>query len=167
MSTAKKLPATKKTKPSMVTFGVCATSDPRVDKPSRERCVNICEMVADIVADNVKMPDGTPVKVVWSPVLIDGEKQADVVAQQFKGAGVDAIILAPDTWAFPQLTLMSLLSQMPGDMPVNITCGNSGPKPGVVYAHAVNGALAQSGKLVALNVGTWPDTGMNPKMTPY
>ncbi len=162
---AKKL-STVPTKGKVVTFGVCATSDPRIDQASRARCLNIIEMVADAVAQNVKMPDGTPVDVVYSPLLIDGEKQADIVARQFKEAGVDAIILAPDTWAFPQLTLISLLAQFPSDIPVNITCGNSGPKPGVVYAHAVNGALAQSGKMVALNVGTWPDTGMNPQMTP-
>jgi L-fucose isomerase len=148
-----------------VTFGVCATGDPRIDKASRERAVNITEMVAGVIADGVKMPDGTDVNVVWSPVLIDGEKQADIVARQFAAAGVNAVVCAPDTWAFPQLTLMSLLAQMPAETPVNITCGNSGPKPGVVYAHAVNGALAQSGRLVALNVGTWPDTGQSPKMT--
>lgn len=148
-----------------VTFGVCATGDPRIDKASRERAVNIAEMVAGVVADGVKMPDGTDVNVVWSAVLIDGEKQADIVAREFAAAGVDAVVCAPDTWAFPQLTLMSLLAQMPAETPVNITCGNSGPKPGVVYAHAVNGALAQSGRLVALNVGTWPDTGQSPKMT--
>ncbi|MEI8197028.1 MAG: hypothetical protein WCI73_14105, partial [Phycisphaerae bacterium] len=49
------------------------------------------------------------------------------------------------------------------NIPVNITCGNSGPKPGVVYAHAVNGALAQSGRLTHLNVGSWADTGLNPE----
>ncbi|MGC9453886.1 MAG: hypothetical protein ACP5HU_03395 [Phycisphaerae bacterium] len=162
---AKRLPATRQAKPRTVTFGVCAASDPRIDDESRQRCVNIVEMVANIVADEVKMPDGTPVEVVWSPVLIDGEPQADIVARQFRDSGVDAVIVAPDTWAFPQLTLISLLSQLPDETPVNITCGNSGPKPGVVYAHAVNGALAQSGKLVALNVGTWPDTGQNPVMT--
>ncbi|MCY2928089.1 MAG: hypothetical protein NTV86_01080, partial [Planctomycetota bacterium] len=123
------------------------------------------EMVAKTIADNVKMPNGKGVEVVWSNVLIDGEKQADIVAGQFKAAGVDAVVCAPDTWAFPQLTLMSLLAHLPADMPVNITCGNSGPKPGVVYAHAVTGALAQSGRLVSLNVGTWPDTGQTPKMT--
>ena len=111
------------------------------------------------------MPDGTPVDVVWTPLLVDGEKQADIVGRQFREAGVDAVICAPDTWAFPQLTLMSLLAHLPADMPVNITCGNSGPKPGVVYAHAVNGALAQSGRLAHLNVGTWPDTGDDPKPT--
>ncbi len=149
-----------------VTFGICATGDPRIDAASRARAVNIVSLVAEAVAGRVRMPDGRPVEVVWSPVLIDGEKQADIVADQFRAAGVDAIVCAPDTCAFPQLPLISLLSQLGADIPVNITCGNSGPKPGVVFAHAVNGALAQMGKLVALNVGSWADTGMKPKMTP-
>ena len=101
----------------------------------------------------------------WTPLLVDGEKQADMVGRMFREAGVDAVICTPDTWAFPQLTLMSLLAQLRPDMPVNITCGNSGPKPGVVYAHAVNGALAQTGRLAHLNVGTWPDTGLSPQPT--
>ena len=162
---AKKLPATRRVKPRAVTFGVCAACDPRIDAASRERAMNIVEMTASVVAKRVTMPDGSPVNVVWTPVLIDGEKQADIVAGQFRDACVDAVVCAPDTWAFPQLTLMSLLSQMPADTPVNITCGNSGPRPGVVYAHAINGALAQSGRLVALNVGTWPDSGQKPVMT--
>jgi L-fucose isomerase len=111
------------------------------------------------------MPDKTAVPVVYSTVLIDGEAQADIVAQQFRKAGVDILVCVPDTWAFPQLTTISLLQQFGADMPINITCGNSGPKPGVVYAHALNGAISQYGRMVALNVGTWPDTGMNPKMT--
>ena len=152
-------------KPRTVTFGVCATGDPRIDAASRQRCVHITGMAADVVADRVRGPGGTPVNVVWSPVLIDGEKQADSVARQFRDAGVDAIICVPDTWAFPQLTLLSLLSHFPADLPINLTCGNSGPKPGVVYAHAANGALAQMGRLTALNVGNWPDTGLYPKMS--
>jgi L-fucose isomerase len=103
--------------------------------------------------------------VFYSTVLVDGEAQADVVAQQFRKAEVDILVCVPDTWAFPQLTAISLLQQFPSHTPINITCGNSGPKPGVVYAHALNGALAQYGRMAALNVGTWPDTGDNPKMT--
>jgi L-fucose isomerase len=165
MPEAKKLVVPERTSPEAVTFGVCATSDPRVDEKSRQRCVNIVEMVAGVISEGVTMPDGRAVRVVWSDVLIDGEKQADMVARQFQSAGVDAVVCAPDTWAFPQLTLISLLSQLPDDIPVNITCGNSGPKPGVVYAHAVNGALAQTGRLSALNVGSWPDTGQHPEMS--
>jgi L-fucose/D-arabinose isomerase len=148
-----------------VTFGVMATGDPRIDEASRQRAANIVGILADEVAERVRMPNGQPVDVVWTPLLVDGEKQADIVGRLFRQAGVDAVICAPDTWAFPQLTLMSLLAQLPGDVPVNITCGNSGPKPGVVYAHAVNGALAQSGRLAHLNVGTWPDTGAAPQPT--
>ena len=152
--------------PKSVVFGICAAGDPRIDQESRQRTVNIIQMIADALAERVKMPDGTPVKVVYSDVLIDGEPQADIVARQFKDAGVDAIVCTPDTWAFPQLSLMSLMAHFPKETPLNITCGNSAPKPGVVFAHAVNGAFAQSGRLTHLNVGNWDDTGMFPKITP-
>ncbi len=166
MAKAKRLAEDFGTKRDTVTFGVFATGDPRIDEPSRKRAANIVGMVAAVVARSVRMPDGKAVEVVWTPLLVDGEKQADTVARQFRAAGVDALICAPDTWAFPQLTAISLLAHFPADMPLNITCGNSGPKPGVVYAHALNGTLAQMGRLAALNVGTWPDSGMKPEMTP-
>ncbi|OPZ08663.1 MAG: L-fucose isomerase [candidate division BRC1 bacterium ADurb.BinA364] len=46
-----------------------------------------------------------------------------------------------------------------------MTCGNSGPKPGVVFVHACSGALSQYGKLAHINVGNWPDDGQKPEMT--
>ena len=153
------------TKSKSVTFGVLGTGDPRIDADSRQRAANIVGIIADHVAAHVRMPDGKPVEVVWTPLLVDGEKQADIVGRMFRESGVDAVICAPDTWAFPQLTLMSALAHLPPATPVNITCGNSGPKPGVVYAHAVNGALAQMGRLTHLNVGTWADTGPAPQPT--
>ncbi len=146
-------------------IGVFCAGDPRIDSESRQRCRNIVKMTADILADRVKLPDGSPVKVVYAPILVDGEAQADIVAKQFQDAGVKVLVCTPDTWAFPQLSVISLLQQFPTDTPINFTCGNSGPKPGVVFAHAVNGALAQYGRLSHLNVGTWPDTGLEPVMT--
>jgi len=146
-------------------IGVFAAGDPRIDKDSRLRGQNVVKMVADVLAERVKLPDGSPTRVVYSPILVDGETQADIVAKQFQDAGVKILVCTPDTWAFPQLSVISLLQQFPKDTPINSTCGNSGPKPGVVFAHAVNGALAQYGRLSHLNVGTWPDTGLNPVMT--
>jgi L-fucose isomerase len=162
---AKHLSNISKATPKAPVIGVFATSDPRIDKASRTRCQNIAKMAADTISGSVVLPDKTPVPIVYSTVLVDGEAQADIVAQQFRKAGVDILVCVPDTWAFPQLTAISLLQQFPTDTPINITCGNSGPKPGVVYAHALNGALAQYSRMAALNVGTWPDTGLNPKMT--
>jgi len=162
---ARNLPNIRKATPNVPVIGIFATSDPRIDKASRTRCQNIAKMAADCISGSVVLPDKTPVPVVYSTVLIDGEAQADIVAQQFRKAGVDILVCVPDTWAFPQLTTISLLQQFPPNTPINITCGNSGPKPGVVYAHALNGAISQYGRMVTLNVGTWPDTGMDPKMT--
>jgi len=152
-------------RPQEVTIGVCATGDPRIDEESRTRAVNIIKMAADILAERVRTPDGSAVPVVWSDVLVDGERQADLVARQFKDAGVNIIVCVPDTWAFPQLSLISLIQQFPEDTPLNLTCGNSGPKPGVVFVHAASGAISQYGRLVHINVGTWPDTGIEPVMT--
>ncbi len=167
---AKKISATclskiKNATPKVPVIGVFSPCDPRVDDASRKRAQNIIAMVADKISGQVVLPDKQPVPVVYSDVLIDSEAQADVVAQQFRQAGVNILVCAPDTWAFPQLTTISLLQQFPADTPINITCGNSGPKPGVVYAHALAGAISQYGKMVSLNVGTWPDTGMKPVMT--
>jgi L-fucose isomerase len=166
MSKAKRLPSDTKPAPRVPVIGVFATCDPRVDQESRQRAVNIVEMTAAILADRVKMPDGAAVPVVYTPVLVDGEPQADIVARQFEAEGVNILVCTPDTWAFPQLGLISLLSQFPDDTPLNLTCGNSGPKPGVVFTHAASGAISQYGRLVHINVGTWPDTGLTPQMTP-
>jgi L-fucose isomerase len=146
-------------------IGVFATCDPRIDKDSRIRAGNIIKMTATILAEGIKMPDGQAVPVVYSDILIDGEIQADLVAQQFKQRGVNILIGVPDTWAFPQLTVISLLSHFPKDIPINFTCGNSGPKPGVVFTHAVSGAISQYGGLIHINVGNWPDSGLNPMMS--
>ena len=165
MAKAEKLPLVSKVAAQTPTIGVFATCDPRIDSPSRTRSKNIVQMTADVIAENVCMPDGSPARVVWTPVLVDGERQADIVAQQFHKEGVNILVCTPDTWAFPQLSLISLLQQFPKDTPINLTCGNSGPKPGVVFTHAASGAISQYGKLVHINVGTWPDTGPRPKMT--
>ena len=162
---AARLSEIKKGTPKTPVIGVFSPCDPRIDEASRKRAQNIIAMVADTISGQVVLPDKTPVPVVYSDVLIDSEAQADLVAQQFRQAGVDILVCAPDTWAFPQLTTISLLQQFPKDTPINITCGNSGPKPGVVYAHALAGAISQYGKMVHLNVGNWADTGMNPVMT--
>lgn len=146
-------------------IGVFCAGDPRIDADSRQRCRNIAEMTANLLAERVKLMDGTPARVVWASTLVDAEPQADLVARQFQDAGVSVLVCTPDTWAFPQLSVISLLQQFPADTPINFTCGNSAPRPGVVFAHAINGALAQSGRLSHLNVGTWPDTGLNPVMT--
>jgi len=165
MAKSIKLPSVKNYKVSVPVIGVFATCDPRIDKSSRTRAGNIVQLAADVIAKDISLPGNVKPKVVWASTLVDGERQADIVAQQFKAQGVNVLVCVPDTWAFPQLGLLSLLSHFPKETPINLTCGNSGPKPGVVFTHAASGAISQSGKLVHINVGTWADTGLKPEMT--
>ena len=165
MAKAEKIGWSRATNQTQVTLGVFATCDPRIDRGSRERAKNIVRMIADTIAGGLKLPDGKKPRVVWSDLLVDGEKQADQVARAFKAEGVSILVCGPDTWAFPQLGLISLLSHFPKDTPVNLTCGNSAAKPGVVFTHAASGALAQMGRLCHINVGNWPDGGAAPLMS--
>jgi L-fucose isomerase len=89
---AKHLPNIRKATPKVPVIGVFATSDPRIDQASRTRCQNIAKMTADIISGSVVLPDKTPVPVVYSTVLVDGEAQADIVAQQFRKAEVDILV---------------------------------------------------------------------------
>ncbi len=162
MKKAKKISGGSLKNSNNVVIGICAACDPRIDEESRKRTLKIVEKIANHIAPKIKLPIDGEVEVVWSSTLIDGEQQADQVANEFKAEGVQAIVCTPDTWAFPQLSLMSLMAHFPKNTPLNITCGNSAPKPGVVFAHAVNGAFAQQGKLTHLNVGSWDDSGMDP-----
>jgi L-fucose isomerase len=162
---ARKLTNIRKAHPKTPVIGVFAPCDPRFGADVRKRARNIVCLIADTIISKVVLPDKRAVPVVYSDVLVDSEAHADVVAQQFRKAGVDILVCVPDTWAFPQLTTISLLQQFPKETPINITCGNSGPKPGVVYAHATAGAISQYGKMVHLNVGNWDDTGMKPKIS--
>src|SRR4030042_2234817 len=107
------LPNIRKATPKVPVIGIFATSDPRIDQASRTRCQNIARMAADTISGSVVLPDKTPGPVVYSTVLVDGEAQADIVAEQFRKAGVDILVCVPDTWAFPPLTAISLLTQFP------------------------------------------------------
>src|ERR1035441_3490191 len=118
MTTSRQL-TSGETSPKTITIGVVGTCDPRVDEASRQRAGNIVKTIADLLAADVRTPDGRAVDVAWTPVLVDGEPQADQVGRQFREAGVDAVVCVPDTWAFPQLTLLSLLAHLPPSVPVN------------------------------------------------
>ncbi|MDR3211035.1 MAG: hypothetical protein LBU79_03870 [Planctomycetota bacterium] len=165
MAAAKNLGEEKTVKLKTPVIGVFATSDPRIKKTFWERGKNIVKMTADIIAKGVKLPGGLSPEVVYTPTLVKEERSADIAARQLLDAGANILVCVPDSWCFPQPTLMSFLAQFPKETPINVTCGNSATLPGVVFAQAVVGALSQTGRLVHLNVGSWPDVGQDPKMT--
>ncbi|MDR1520324.1 MAG: hypothetical protein LBU23_09330 [Planctomycetota bacterium] len=165
MAKAKNLGESTKADVRLPMIGVFATNDPRIDKKFWTRGKNIVKMAAEVIAKGVKLPGGAAPQVVYTPTLVMGERSADIAARQLKEAGADILVCVPDAWCFPQPTLLSFLAHFPKETPLNITCGNSATLPGVVFAQAAAGALAQSGRMAHLNVGSWPDDGDDPTMS--
>jgi len=58
-------------------------------------------MAADVISGSVILPDKTPVPVVYSTVLVDGEAQADIVAQQFRKAEVNILLFRCSSNSLP------------------------------------------------------------------
>jgi L-fucose isomerase len=143
-------------------FGVFVPCDPRIDPESRTRAFAIGVTAAKLLAARLKLPDGTAPSVFHCSRLVDSEATADAGARELKEAGVEALLVVPDTWFFPGKTAMALTAHFPASTPIACVGGNNAPKPGVVGIDALVGAYAQTGRLCPMVIGTMPETGLNP-----
>jgi L-fucose isomerase len=157
------MPFVKKKRPAVPTLGVFVPCDPRIDQDSRTRAYNIGTITANLLAARLTLPDGAPPNVFFCSFLVDNERTADEAAREMKDAGVEALLIVPDTWFFPGKTAMALTAHFPTSTPLACVGGNNAPKPGVVGIDALVGAYAQTGRLCPLVIGTMPETGMNPQ----
>jgi L-fucose isomerase len=145
------------------TLGVFVPCDPRIDEASRQRAFNIGRMTAALLARRLRLPDGRAPNVFTCSRLVDSESTADLAAREMKEAGVEAIVIVPDTWFFPGKTAMALTAHFPAATPLACVGGNNAPKPGVVGIDALVGAYAQTGRLCPMVIGAMPETGLQPE----
>jgi L-fucose isomerase len=157
------MPFVKKKKSSLPTLGVFVPCDPRIDEASRQRAFNIGKMTAELLAEKLNMPEGSPPNVFYCSHLVDSESTADSGAEELKDAGVEALIIVPDTWFFPGKSAMALTAHFTPTIPLACVGGNNAPKPGVVGIDALVGAYAQTGRLCPMVIGNMPETGMDPE----
>jgi L-fucose isomerase len=145
------------------TLGVFVPCDPRIDEASRERAFNIGQMTAALLSRRLRLPDGRAPNVFTCSRLVDSESAADLGARELKEAGVEAVVIVPDTWFFPGKTAMALTAHFPDSTPLACVGGNNAPKPGVVGIDALVGAYAQTGRLCPMVIGAMPETGLKPE----
>src|SRR6185369_10314688 len=137
-------------------IGVFAPCDPRIDQDSRTRAQNIAAMTAKVLKA-IKLPHGHRPGIQLASRVVQCEADADVVAGEFRAAGVNAIVIAPDTWFYPGRTAMALTAHFPRSTPMCCIAGNNAPKPGVVGVDALVGAYAQTGILCPAIIGVMPE----------
>jgi len=157
------MPFTGKKRTGAPTLGVFVPCDPRIDKESRTRAFNIGRMTAALLAKRLRLPDAAAPNVFACSRLVDSETAADFGAREMKEAGVEGLLMVPDTWFFPGKTAMALTAHFPPTTPLACVGGNNAPKPGVVGIDALVGAYAQTGRLCPMVIGNMPETGLNPE----
>ena len=156
------MPFIAKKKAGIPSLGVFVPCDRRIVEEARKRAFNIGLRTARLLADRLKLPDGSPPNVFFCSRLVDSEATADLAALEMKDAGVEALFIVPDTWFFPGKSAMALTAHFPPTTPLACVGGNNAPMPGVVGIDALVGAYAQTGRLCPMVIGDMPETGINP-----
>jgi L-fucose isomerase len=142
--------------------GVSAVIDGREEAMKRQeaRVRKVARMVAELVDKEFPHIDGKPAHVVLADELVKDAASACRVGRQFRHEGVEVLLSYDDVWAYPgELEGLLLQNISMGQIPVAHVSGNSATWPGVVYACAATGMLAQWGYLVHRIVGDVTEKG--------
>lgn len=137
-------------------IGVSAVIDGReaAMAQQQERVERVAEMVADLIDEEFPHIDGRPSHVVTADELVRDPASAQRVGRQFRREGAEVLVCYDDVWAYPgELEGLLLQNISTGQIPTAHVSGNSAAWPGVVYACAATGMLAQWGYFAHRIVG--------------
>ena len=137
-------------------IGVSAVIDGReaAMRQQQARVERVAHMVADLVDEEFPHVDGRRSHVIIADELVRDAASAQRVGRQFRHDGVEVLVCYDDVWAYPgELEGLLLQNISVGQIPVAHVSGNSAAWPGVVYACAATGMLAQWGYLAHRIVG--------------
>jgi len=137
-------------------IGVSATADGRdaALKKQKARVERTASMLGRYISDDFRHVDGKRSRVVVADEIIRDAASAQRVGRQFRSQGVSVLVCYDDVWAYPgELEGLLLQNISMGQIPVAHVSGNSAAWPGVVYAFAATGMLAQWGYFAHRIVG--------------
>jgi len=101
----------------------------------------IAEKVYDLIAEHVRLPDGTPVRVVVAPEIVYGPRSGAIAQQYFTEQGVSANIFVSRSWAYSD-ELMSACQGIGSSEWQQCAYGlNQTDRPGAVWLKAFTAAM--------------------------
>lgn len=146
-------------------IGVSAVIDGReaAMKQQEARVRRGLMMLAEFIDSAFPHIDGRPSPVAVADELVKDAASAVRVGRQMRREGVQLLISFDDVWAYPgELEGLLLQNISYGQLPVAHVSGNSAAFPGVVYACAATGMLAQSGYFAHRIVGDLVEENAEP-----
>lgn len=125
------------------TIGIRPTIDGRrrgVRESLEEQTMNLAKAVAAMLTEQLRYPDGTPVKCIIADTCIGGVAEAAAAAKKFKNAEVGLTITVTPCWCYGTETMDTEPA-----LPKAVWGFNGTGRPGAVYLAAVLSAHAQKG----------------------
>jgi L-fucose isomerase len=129
--------------PSYPKIGIRPTIDGRlggVRESLEERTMQQAKAVADLIAAELRYPDGTPVQCVIADTCIGGVKEAADCADKFKVSNVGVSLTVTPCWCYGSETM-----DMDPHVPKAVWGFNGTERPGAVYLAAVLAGHTQKG----------------------
>ncbi len=105
-----------------------------------EKTMNLAKAVAELISQNLKNGDGSPVECVISDTTIGRVGEAAACAEKFEREGVGSTITVTSCWCYGSETM-----DMNPHYPKAVWGFNGTERPGAVYLAAVLAAHAQKG----------------------
>ncbi|MGV2882298.1 L-fucose isomerase [Paenibacillus taichungensis] len=124
-------------------IGIRPTIDGRrkgVRESLEEQTMNMATSVAELLAAELRYPDGSPVQCVVAESCIGGVNEAAAAAELFSRSNVGVTITVTPCWCYGTETM-----DMSPSIPTAIWGFNGTERPGAVYLAAVLSAHAQKG----------------------
>ena len=124
-------------------IGIRPTSDGRqggIRESLEEKTMCLAKAVAELITNNLKNGDGSPVECVISDSTIGRVAEAAACAEKFEREGVGATITVTSCWCYGSETM-----DMNPYYPKAVWGFNGTERPGAVYLAAVLAAHAQKG----------------------
>jgi L-fucose isomerase len=124
-------------------IGIRPTIDGRrkgVRESLEEQTMSMATSVAELIATELRYPDGSPVECVVAESCIGGVNEAAAAAELFSRSNVGVTITVTPCWCYGTETM-----DMSPSIPTAIWGFNGTERPGAVYLAAVLSAHAQKG----------------------
>ncbi len=130
------------------TIALCPVADGRTGayETNVEKTWRMTAKVHDLIANSVKLPDGTPVRVVVAPEIVYGPRSGAVAQKHFTEQGVSACIFLSRSWSYSDELMSACQGIGSSEWQLCAYGLNQTDRPGAVWLKAFTAAMDEKGR---------------------
>ena len=110
-------------------------------EPNQDQTWAMTQRVYELITENVKLPDGTPVRVVVAPELVYGARTGALAQEYYATQGVSANIWISRSWAYSDELMSAMMGVGSTEWQQAAYGLNQTDRPGAVWLKAFTAAM--------------------------